>query len=132
MFDRCALGEAGTAGSDERTDAKENVEKAEERHGSLFEDGDWMREDHSAGDADGGDVGGDGSEETKKGDRDGDVHPEHALFRIVGVGHDAEKDEEQAKDAGDECGGVSAAGVEKAKECQKDKQDTEGDGEFDH
>jgi hypothetical protein len=122
------LGEAGSAGSYERTDAEENVEQAQERHGSLFKDGDWMREDHSAGDADGVDVGGDGSEEAEQGDRDGDVHPEHALFGIVGVGHDTEEDEEETKDGGDERGGVGATGINEAEECQKNEGDAEGDG----
>ncbi len=126
------LGEAGTAGSDERTDAEENVDEAEERHGSLFEDGDRVREDHSAGEADGVDVGWDGSEEAEEGDGDRDMHPEHALFWVVGVGHDAEEDEEEAEDGGDERGGVGATGIDEAEECQKNESDAEGDGEFDH
>ena len=87
-----------------------------------------MREDHSAGDADGVNVGGDGSEETEEGDGDGDVHPEHALFGVVGVGHDTKEDEEQAEDGGDERSGVGASGVDEAKECQEDEGDAEGDG----
>lgn len=75
-----------------------------------------MREDHSAGDADGVDVGGDGSEEAEEGDSDGDVHPEHAFFGVVGVGHDAEEDEEEAKDGGNERSGVGAAGIDEAEE----------------
>jgi hypothetical protein len=125
-------GESGTTGRDERTDAEEDIDKAEQRHGSLFENGDRVREDNSAGEANGVDVGGDGSEEGKQSDRDGDVHPEHALLWVVGVGHDAKEDEEQTEDCWDQRGGVGAAGIKEAEDCQKDEQDTEGDGELDH
>ena len=91
-----------------------------------------MRENDSTGEADGVDVGGDGSEEAEESYGDGDVHPEHAFFGVVGVGHDAEEDEEDAEDGGDERGGVGAAGIDEAEECQKNEGDAEGDGEFDH
>jgi len=91
-----------------------------------------MREDDSPSEADGVDIGGDGSEEAEESDGDGDVHPEHALLWVVGVRHDAEEDEEEAEDGGDKRSGVGAAGIEEAEECQKNEGDAEGDGEFDH
>ena len=91
-----------------------------------------MREGHSAGNANGVDVGGDGSEETKESNGDGDMHPEHALLGVVGVGHNAEKDEEEAEDGRDERGGVGASGIDETEECQQNEGDAEGDGEFDH
>ena len=132
MHSRRALGETGAPGGDEGTNAKENVDEAEEGHRSFFEDGDRMREGDSAGEADGVDIGRDGSEEAEEGDGDGDVHPEHALLWVVGVGHDAEEDEEEAEDGGDKRGGVGAAGIEEAEECQKNECNAEGDGDFDH
>src|SRR6266851_3096675 len=77
--------ETGEAGCDERADAEEDVEKAEERHGSLLEDGGGVRELDAAGEADGVDVGLDGSEEAEEGDGDRDVHPKHALLCALRV-----------------------------------------------
>ena len=132
-FDRCAfLGKAGAAGGDEGSNAEEDVDEAEEGHGALLEDSDRVREDDSAGEADGVDIGWDGAEEGEESYGDGDVHPEHALLWVVGVGHDAEEDEEKTEDGRDKRGGVGATGIDEAEDCQKNEGDAEGDGLFDH
>src|SRR5258708_14595754 len=76
----CRSGEAAAACGDEGTDAKENVEEAEEREGSLLYDRGGVREGDAAGETNGVDGCGDHEQKDKQGHGDGDGHPQHALL----------------------------------------------------
>src|SRR5262249_47966744 len=73
-----------------------------------------------------------GDNEKQQRHGDGDVHPEHALFWILRIGHDAEEDEEKAYACGDQCSWMGAAGCDVAKDAKHDEQNAEADGQFCH
>jgi hypothetical protein len=126
------LAQAGAAGSDEGPDTEEDVDKAQERERTLLFDCGGMSEEGSAREADRVDVGGNGSEEGQQGDGDGDVHPEHALLRVIRIGHDAEEDKEEADAAGDERRGMDATRGDEADDTEQNEQDAEDDGQLCH
>lgn len=81
-----------TPSCDKGTDAEGDVEEAEQGHPGLLEDGNWMREDGAATQTNDVDIGGDSCEEPDKSNGDGNMHPEHALLGVFGVGLAAEED----------------------------------------
>ncbi len=127
---RSGLREALAAGGDEGTHAKEDEEEAEQgRHRLLF-DRYRVGEVGPVAEADDINVSRDRSEKQQQRHGDRDMHPEHALLRILRVCQGTEEDEQKANSAWDEGCGVRAAGVDEAEDGDEEEQNAECDGEF--
>ena len=124
--------ETAAAGVDEGADAEEDVDEAEETEGGLGFYGCGIGEGDAIGEAKDVDHGGDHPEKDQQGNSDGDVHPEHALFAVFGVGHDAEEDEEEADACGDQSCWMRTAGGDETEDAEQDEQNAEADGQFSH
>jgi hypothetical protein len=78
---------------DERPDTEKHINETQKRHRRFFKNGSRMGKFDTTRKANAIDVRGYRSEKSQQGDRDGDMHPQHAFFRVGGIGHNAKEDE---------------------------------------